>query len=161
MKKKILIIYCKNYLIYTIILLFCFTESCHPYRQRVVVGLADTFFKDSYTKMELYYYRIWHRSLTVGGVAFHFKPDSTFLFYSCDPGSPHMGKYQVKQDTIFINDCTHSLVPKQFVFLDRNKIIGDIFIKKYNKKCVFICQQDSLSKLKSDPRCNKKTKKNN
>jgi hypothetical protein len=101
-------------------------------------------------KMELYYncmrYRVKHFP---AGMSFHFKADSTFVYSSCDPNSPFEGRYQVRQDTIFL-DCAYGLLPKQFVFSDENTIVGTMFLKKRQEILYFICKKDSLSKLDAD-----------
>jgi hypothetical protein len=142
----------KNFII-CIILCMCFLVNCKSRRTARIHDLTNTYFNHSMTKMQLYYYSLRYRKngkLTFAvGIRLHFKPDSTFVYYSCDPNSPFEGRYQVRQDSIFL-DCAYSLLPKQFVFSDENTIIGSLFLKNQQKNCYFICQKDSLSKLDAD-----------
>jgi hypothetical protein len=127
----------------TLLVVVCMNIDCFT-KKIEVNSLTNTYFKNSYTKKEFYYYSfVYKKAAFATGVTFHFKTDSLFTFYSCNPNDePHEGKYKIKDNSIFLSDCDYSILPKHFIFIDSNKIIGSMYVKKMNQTLIFICKKN-------------------
>jgi hypothetical protein len=103
-----------------------------------VVNLKNTTYVSSFTKYEIYYYKLRGYKL-VGGVSISFKEDGFFDFnFDCTKGSYH-GRYEVKNDTICLFDSNLPL-PDKFIVENEKKISGQEKTKDVTYMYKFIKQ---------------------
>ena len=86
------------------------------------INMANTDYVASFSKFDYLYNKLkGYRS--IGGVSIHFKTDSIFDFkFNCTKGVYH-GRYQLRNDTIFLYDYSLPL-PSKFFIKDEKNIYG-------------------------------------
>jgi 6-phosphogluconolactonase (cycloisomerase 2 family) len=117
--------------------------GCHNVKQPVQ-PLCNRVYTTDYTTKERYFYGLkYFKGAFSRSIIIHFKPDSTFLFYACNRKHPDSGRYEVKENKVLLSGYINSYVPREFTFLNGNKIVGKSYSKKYHCNFITICKWNS------------------
>ena len=94
--------------------------GCSPSKKEI--NIVNTSYTASFSKYDYYHNKLkGYRS--IGGVSIHFKADSVFDFkFNCMKGV-YNGRYQFRNDTIFLYDSNIALPSKLFM-KDEKSIYG-------------------------------------